>query len=102
MYKNFVKKKLLKAERLLLLINQCHRLELEDEKLLLISSKSDLNQIISPQVHCHLEIDSFFDELALFWKRYAHVQMDIYIRIEERKSLKKYQNFFKKQLTFFF
>jgi chromosome segregation ATPase len=95
-------KKLLKAERLLLLINQCHRLELEDEKLLLTSSKNDL----IPQVHylqnCHLEFDSVFDELSLFWKRYAHVQMDIYIRIQEKESLKKYQTFFKKQLKFFF
>jgi hypothetical protein len=103
--KKSCQKKLLKAERILLLINQCHRLELEDEKLILTPSKDDLNQTI-PHVHylrnCHLEYDSFFDELSLFWKRYAHVQLDIYIRIQEKKSLKKSQNFFKKQLNFLF
>jgi hypothetical protein len=95
-----LKNKLVKAERILLLINQCHRLELEDEKILLTTLKLDLNQIHYFS-NCHVEFDSFFDELSLFWKRFAHVQMDIYIRIQEKHSHKKFQDFFKKQLTSF-
>ncbi len=104
-----LQKKLLKAERLLLLINQCHRLELDDEKLLLTKSKINFhqmpNQIISQVYYlqnCHLEFDSFFDELSLFWKRFAHVQLDIFIRIQEKNSQKKSQDFFKKQLKILF
>jgi len=94
-------KKLIKAEHLLLLINQCHRLELEDEKVLLSISNIDLNKILS-QVHyfnnCHVEFDSFVDELSLFWKRFAHIQMDIFIRIQEKTSQKNISKFLKKQL----
>ena len=36
-------KTILKAERIVLLINQCHRLKLEEEKLLFIVSKIDSN-----------------------------------------------------------
>ncbi|CAF3456717.1 unnamed protein product, partial [Rotaria sp. Silwood2] len=57
-------KKLYKAERILLLINQCHRLELEDENLLLTMLKIDFNQInnkIISQIHylhnCRFEFD---------------------------------------------
>ncbi|CAF1114060.1 unnamed protein product [Rotaria magnacalcarata] len=101
-------KKLLKAERILLLINRCRQLEFEDENLLLTISQIDFNQInnkIISQVHylqnCRFEFDSFFDELSLFWKRFAHVQMDIYIRIHEKNSLKNSQNVFKQQLKIF-
>ncbi|CAF4744567.1 unnamed protein product [Rotaria socialis] len=101
-------KKLLKAERILLLINRCRQLEFEDENLLLTMSQIDFNQInnkIISQVHylhnCRFEFDSFFDELSLFWKRFAHVQMDIYIRIHEKNSLKNSQKSFKQQLKIF-
>ena len=98
--KKACQKKLSKAEHILLLINQCHRLELDDENLLFTTSKIDVNQI--HYLHnCGLEFDSFFDELSLFWKRFAHVQMDIYIRIEEKTYHKNYRNFFKKQLNLF-
>jgi hypothetical protein len=90
-------KKLLKAERLFLLINQCQRLEFDDEKLFLSTMKIDFNRI-SYLHNCHLEYNSIFNELSLSWKRYAHVQMDIFIRIEEKISRKKLQNFLKKQL----
>ncbi|CAF1386987.1 unnamed protein product [Adineta steineri] len=101
-----LEKKLFKAERILLLINQCERLEFEDEKLLLIISKNNSQQItnktfsqIKNLSNYNLEFHTYFDELDLFWKRFAHVQMDIYIRIQEKNSLKKFQNFFKKQLN---
>lgn len=90
-------KKLLKAEHLFLLINQCQRLEFDDEKLFLSTMKIDFNRI-SYLHNCHLEYNSIFNELSLSWKRYAHVQMDIFIRIEEKISRKKLQNFLKKQL----
>lgn len=98
-------KKLIKAEHIFSLINQCQRLELQDEHLFLTISKFDSKQInnkIISQVHyfhgCHLEFDSFFYELSLFWQRFAHVQMDLYIRKQEKSSLKKSQRFFKQQL----
>ncbi|UJR38414.1 hypothetical protein I4U23_031082 [Adineta vaga] len=89
-----LQRKLTKVERILLLMNQCQRLELEEEKLLQISFNNDLNQ---HSRICQLKIDNSFEELSLFYKRFAHVQMDLYIRIEENKSLKKFQNFFRKQ-----
>jgi hypothetical protein len=60
------------------------------------------NKIISQVHNCRLESDSFFDELSRFWKRFAHVQMDIFIRIEEKNSQKKLQNFLKKKLKILF
>ena len=100
-------KKMFKVKRLFVLISQCSRLELEEEKLLTIL-KIDSDQVknrTNSEIHhhhkCHFEYDSFFDELVLFWKRFAHVQMDLYIRIQEKNSHKQTQNLFKKQLTIF-
>lgn len=97
-------KKLVKAEHLLLLINQCYRLELEDEKLLFLISNNDENQLkneVLLQMNCHLELNTFLNELSLFWKRYSHVQMDIFIRINEKNSQKKFEKLLKNQLRLF-
>ena len=98
-------KKLFQAERLFSLINQCHRLEFEDEHLLLTSSKDDINQMkydVFSQIHhghhCRFEYDSFADELALLWKRFARVQVDLYMRMQEKNSHKKIREFFQQQL----
>lgn len=101
---NQIQKKLLKAENIVLLINQCHKLELEDEKFFTIP-KNNFNQtnnkIISQVNYLNnywFQFDLYFDELSLFWMRYSQIQFDIYIRFKEKCSLTKSQNFYKKQL----
>ncbi|CAF1509850.1 unnamed protein product [Adineta ricciae] len=96
-----LQKKLTKVERILLLMKQCHRLELEEEKLLQISPVNELNRA-HHLWNCQIETDNSFEELSLFYKRFAHVQMDLYIRVEENKSRKNFQNFYRKQLMNFF
>lgn len=91
-------KKLDKIERLFSLINQCEKLEFEDEKLLLSSLKTaaaQLNPFVSQLHyldHCHFEFDASFDQLTFFWKRFAHVQTDLFIRIKEKQTLLQQQN----------
>ncbi|CAF1406322.1 unnamed protein product [Adineta ricciae] len=96
-----LQKKLSKVERIFLLMKQCHRLELEEEKLLQTSPVNELNQV-HHLWNCQVEMDNSFDELSLFYKRFAHVQMDLYIRVEENKSRKNFQNFYRKQLMNFY
>ena len=80
------RRKLDKAHRLFSLIHQCEKLELENEKVLFSSLKTDSNQL-NFLSDCHLQIDdSFADQLTLFWKRFAHVQLDLFSRIKQKKS----------------
>ena len=96
-----LQKKLIKVDRILLLMKQCRRLELEEEKLLQTSPVNELNQV-HRLWNCQIEMDNSFEELSLFYKRFAHVQMDLYIRVEENKSRKNVQNFYRKELMNYF
>jgi hypothetical protein len=94
-------KKLSKVERIFLSIARCHRLEFDDEKLLSLNRTIDSNSILSPIYYlenCRLDFDFYFDELAFFWKRYVHLQLDLSIRMKEKQSHLKYAQFFKEQL----
>ena len=102
---NQCREKLNKIQRIFLLINQCERYEFDEEKFLSREWKMNFNEIISRinyLENCHYQFDLTFDELTNFWKRFAYVQMDISIRMKEKLSQKKLQNYLQKQLKSLF
>lgn len=102
---NQCREKLKKIHRIFLLIDQCERYEFDEEKSFSRETKMNFNEIISRINYldnCRYEFDSTFDELTKFWKRFAHVQMDISIRMKEKHSHKNQQNLLQKQLKTLF